>query len=113
MYSSLRLRTARSGRYPEFGGRPVLGDVNVQYEGKKTPVPELSAIWSESTIGGSAIGGSTVYMKGSFRKTQNLLEATLGYVLSKCRIIWLQICRKTPYSWVIGHLERNIIKTVP
>ena len=63
MYSSLCLWAARSGLYPEFGGRPLLGGgVNVQYEGQKTPVPELaSAIWSESAIGGSAIGGSTVY----------------------------------------------------
>ena len=55
MYSSLRLRTAQSGRYPEFGGRLLLGGggINVQYEGKKSPVPELaSAIWSESAIGG-------------------------------------------------------------
>ena len=54
MYCSLRLQTARSGRYPEFGGRPLLGGgVNVQCEGKNTPVPELaSAIWSESAIGG-------------------------------------------------------------
>ena len=54
MYSSLHLRMARSGRYPEFGGRPLLGGgVNVQYEGRKTPVPELaSAIWSESAIEG-------------------------------------------------------------
>ena len=54
MYSSLRLRTARSGRYLEFGGRPLLeGGVNVQYEGQKTPVPELAfAILSKSAIGG-------------------------------------------------------------
>ena len=63
MYSSLRLGTAWSGRYPEFRGRPLEGGVNVQYEGQKTPVRELaSAIWSESAIGGSAIGGSTVYV---------------------------------------------------
>ena len=54
MYSSLRLRTARSGRYQEFGGRPATG-VALMYsmKGKKTPVPELaSAIWSEFVIGG-------------------------------------------------------------
>ena len=50
MYSSLHLRTARSGRYPEFGGYPLLGGINVQYKGQKYPVPELA----------SAIGGSTV-----------------------------------------------------
>ena len=38
------------------------GGVDAQYEGQKTSVPELaSAIWSESAIGGSAIGGSTIY----------------------------------------------------
>ena len=53
MYSNLRLQTARSGRYPEFGGCPLLGGgrgggVNVQHEGQKTPVPELaSTIWCE------------------------------------------------------------------
>ena len=63
MYSSLRLRTARSGHYPEFGGHPILGGgVNVQYEGQKTPVPEFaSTIWSESAIRGSAIRVSTVF----------------------------------------------------
>ena len=63
MYSTLRLWTAWSGRYPDFGSRPLLGGVNVQYEGQKTPVPELaSAIWSESATGGSTIGGSTVFV---------------------------------------------------
>ena len=39
------------------------GALMYSMKGKKTPVPELaSAIWSESAIGGSAIGGSTVYM---------------------------------------------------
>ena len=57
MYGSLRLRTARSGRYPEFGGRLLLGGVNAQCEGKKTSVPELAfAIWSESGIGGGGGG---------------------------------------------------------
>ena len=72
MYSSLRLRTTWSGRYPEFGGHLLLGGVNVQYEGQKSSVPELaSAIWSESAIGGSAIGGPTVYLKSVLVKQLN------------------------------------------
>ena len=65
MYSSLRLRMARGGRYLEFGGHLLLGGgINVQYEGQNTPVPELvSAIWSESTMGGSPLSEVLLYMQ--------------------------------------------------
>ena len=58
MYSSLRLQTARSSRYPEFGGRPLLGGggINVQYEGQKPPMPELA-----SAIGGRPLSGVPLY----------------------------------------------------
>ena len=38
------------------------GGVNVQYEGQKTPVPELaSAIWSESAFGGGPLSEVPLY----------------------------------------------------
>ena len=61
MYSSLHLRTAWSGHYPEFGGRSLLGGGALMYSMKGKTIP-CQSYGVNPLLGGSAIGGSTVFL---------------------------------------------------